>query len=808
MAYLAYSVDYQGMGVGADRRAGCLTCKPFERNPCTAGGDVVAFFIGVSIVSNPTKLDDIVCPLGLNATVSKDENRRRLALVCDSLEDNFQSALVDAALAAADAHGTDLFVVPGGKLGEALGKNFIHELVPKWVDGVIVAAHTIGHLATEDQMADFLDRLRPIPTVTLGEVEGATCCLSIDNEGGSYELTQHLLSQHGYERFVYLSGPMGNAEARARAHGFARALRDAGLSVPDERWLVGDFTWQRGRTAVAEFLDQRGVNFRDVQALVCANDAMAAGACVELERRGFLIPRDIAVVGFDDTDIALHLPAPLTTMRQPLRALLFEAVRLLVEGFETGTHPSGVFKCGVVPVYRRSCGCPRIPNLPRPSTPAEFVGLERVALHTLEPELRGDLDEAFVAALDRARPGWLGDLLEALDAQLKEQGTTFYDALETLCLELLRRHVPTDGWQDTLLVVRRHVARADSRFHFLPHLDRVIEGAIRLSGEVTTSSIARQRDELLEHLRVLSDATARLLAAPDLNTIAEVARSSFPRLGVERGALYLFETCHDGSETSMVPISAFGLDDGRKSLVRSAPHLGMDSALRGRSWVVEPLGNGPHRLGLAVLQSGLVQASWYERLRDALTAAINGARLMQQVQGLVITDPLTGLNNRRHFTEKMHQELRVQSRPLSLLMVDLDGFKSLNDERGHDEGDRALIEAARSIRCCLRDTDSLARIGGDEFAVALPGATAEQAKTIAGRILERLPLDLCEKISFSTLTCSVGIATVDGDGQMGYAELFHLADQALLAAKREGKNRAVNASERCCPSQRLHPAAG
>ena len=290
--------------------------------------------------------------LGLNATVSKDENRRRLALVCDSLEDNFQSALVDAALAAADAHGTDLFILPGGKLGEAPGKNFIHELLPKWVDGVIVAAHTIDHLATEEQMAEFLDRLRPLPTVTIGEVKGATCCLSIDNERASYELTQHLSSQHSYERFVYLSGPLGNAEARSRAHGFARALRDAGLSIPDERCLVGDFTWRRGRTAVGEVLDQRGVNFRGVQALVCANDAMAAGACVELERRGFLIPRDIAVVGFDDTDIALHLPAPLTTIHQPLRAMLFEAVRLLVEGFETGTHPSGVFQYGILGSFR------------------------------------------------------------------------------------------------------------------------------------------------------------------------------------------------------------------------------------------------------------------------------------------------------------------------------------------------------------------------------------------------------------------------------------------------------------------------
>jgi diguanylate cyclase (GGDEF)-like protein len=202
-------------------------------------------------------------------------------------------------------------------------------------------------------------------------------------------------------------------------------------------------------------------------------------------------------------------------------------------------------------------------------------------------------------------------------------------------------------------------------------------------------------------------------------------------------------------------------------------------------------------LGLAVLQCGLANASWYERLRDALTAAINGAQLMQQVQNLVIKDPLTGLNNRRYLAQKLRLELDAECgelRRLSLLVVDLDGFKALNDERGHDEGDRALIEAGESIKRCLRDTDTLARVGGDEFVVVLPGASAEQAQAIARRVLQALPQALGEKLS-APLTCSIGIATIDGQDRIGEIELFRLADQALLVAKRSGKNRAVHASE-------------
>jgi diguanylate cyclase (GGDEF)-like protein len=218
--------------------------------------------------------------------------------------------------------------------------------------------------------------------------------------------------------------------------------------------------------------------------------------------------------------------------------------------------------------------------------------------------------------------------------------------------------------------------------------------------------------------------------------------------------------------------------------------------LRGRNWVIEPLGAVVHPLGFAVLQIGLPHVSWYERLRNALTAAINCAQLLQQVQRLVVTDPLTGLSNRRRLTERIGEELEARPTrlPLSLMVLDLDGFKALNDVRGHDEGDRALIETAKSIKRCLRETDTLARFGGDEFVAVLPLATAQQARAVAQRVLMNLPQDLLQNVSVS-LTCSIGITTIEQRDLANGAELFRLADQALLAAKRCGKKRAVHSSD-------------
>ncbi len=724
--------------------------------------------------------------------------RRRIALLCDSLEDTFQAALVEAGLAAAAVHDVDLLIVPGGKLGEGRAKTFVHDLMsPAWADGIIVAAHTIGHLATVQQMAAFLERLRPIPTVCLGEVSGADCCLAVENETAVYHITQHLVQQHGHRRFVFLSGPESNVEAQARARGFERALRALRPPVTDELRIAADFTWEGGRRAICELLDRRGVAIADVDAVVCANDATAVGACLELEHRQVCVPRDIAVVGFDDTELARHLPAPLTTARQPIRDLLFDAMQILLHGLEDGRPPCGGRRYSAEPVFRRSCGCPRLPDLRPPSTPSRRQLEVADAVQVLAPAIRGDLDPSFAGALDAVSPTWLIDLIEALLDQLEEPRTPFFDILETLSFGLLRGSRAPTGWQQALLVVRRHVAQGGlSSPDLLVELERIIDGAIRLTSEIATSFVVRQREELVEHLRVLSDATARLLAAPDLNTIVDVTRECFPKLGVERGLIQLFAS-PEGANSVLSCVSSFGMGVPPDAAPIAEGTLGSDALLRGHSWVVEPLGVGDHPLGLAVLASGLAQVSWYERLRDALSAAIKGAHLIQEVQYLAVTDPLTGVNNRRYLTEKIRHELEKRSGaslPLSLLVLDLDGFKMLNDERGHDEGDRALIEAAELFRQCLRDTDTLARFGGDEFVAVLPGANAEQAVSVAMRVLRSLPPGLLARTT-ARLTCSIGVATSDTDGATSQVELFRLADQALLAAKRAGKNRVVHARD-------------
>lgn len=162
------------------------------------------------------------------------------------------------------------------------------------------------------------------------------------------------------------------------------------------------------------------------------------------------------------------------------------------------------------------------------------------------------------------------------------------------------------------------------------------------------------------------------------------------------------------------------------------------------------------------------------------------------------TDPLTDLLNARGFSSQLEAETRRARRyrqPLSLLFLDLDGLKSINDRFGHRAGSDAIRQAAAVIRAELRDTDTGARWGGDEFTILGPNTRAGAALTFAERIRARI----AELRAEWPLTVSIGVATLDPDGD-GLPEdataLLRAADLAMYHAKRCGKNAVVAADMR------------
>lgn len=234
------------------------------------------------------------------------------------------------------------------------------------------------------------------------------------------------------------------------------------------------------------------------------------------------------------------------------------------------------------------------------------------------------------------------------------------------------------------------------------------------------------------------------------------------------------------------------------------PLLGVQHRLVGKprvnlSWMGTPLESGGHLLGLVAVGAYRPNAfssqdqELLENLAQQVALALDNAFHHAEVEEQARRDSLTGAYNHRYFVERLHAlcaEARQQGRPLSLIMLDIDHFKSYNDAYGHIVGDEVLRVTVRTIRRYIKRTDVVGRWGGEEFAIALPGASLRQALGVAERIrstLEHFTLQDREGKLVPAPTVSQGVAEFPAERDEPYA-LIDLADQRLYLAKEKGRN--------------------
>jgi len=166
---------------------------------------------------------------------------------------------------------------------------------------------------------------------------------------------------------------------------------------------------------------------------------------------------------------------------------------------------------------------------------------------------------------------------------------------------------------------------------------------------------------------------------------------------------------------------------------------------------------------------------------------------------MAITDPLTGLHNRRYMESHLAtlaEQAAMRAKPLALMMLDIDYFKSINDNYGHDAGDDVLREFAVRIRKSIRGIDLACRFGGEEFVIVMP----ETDLHVAGMVAERLrrsiagePFAIEKGAKRIEVTISIGISTLETKGE-AISAVLKRADQALYRAKHDGRNRVVAAA--------------
>jgi two-component system cell cycle response regulator len=273
--------------------------------------------------------------------------------------------------------------------------------------------------------------------------------------------------------------------------------------------------------------------------------------------------------------------------------------------------------------------------------------------------------------------------------------------------------------------------------------------------------------------RLLAEAGHDVIAVADAEAALDACRVQRPDVAVLHSRLCEGLVCRiksdpDAYRVAVLLIVPAGLEAGEA--VR-----GMREGVQ--DFLVEPVGDG----------EVLVRVEAAARTKDLQHELVaQGMRL----ESMLREDALTGLLNRRAILSQLGGTIsgaRRHGHPLSVAMVDLDNFKSINDEHGHAAGDEVLVAAVRAMRAHLRAEDQLGRLGGEEFLVVLPD-TDERAAT---RVAEKLREEVAGAPGPVPVTCSVGLATWDGGTP---EQLLRRADEALYAAKDAGRDRVIAAT--------------
>ncbi|MFC7274613.1 diguanylate cyclase domain-containing protein [Paractinoplanes rhizophilus] len=520
-------------------------------------------------------------------------------------------------------------------------------------------------------------RASGLPVVFVAqEADGSGCSAVLaDNRSGVRDAVAHLIA-HGHERIAF-AGHLSHFDLRERHEGYREGLLAHGLAPrPGLLFETGD-NHESGGEAVADALIRAGM---PATAIVLGTDRNAIGLAARMSAAGYDLPRELAVVGFDDIADAAYMRPSLSTIRQPLDVLgttVYELLLALLSDISPQTrYVTTAF------VRRDSCGCPA------------------QGLPVSEPAAR-------------ALFGQVQYLQDNLNIQYE------------LGIELLGTH------------------ERDPRSLAWLGQTPAIAGSLGLwtPGDET-------------RLEIVGDFRA------GCDTGAAIGADEFP-------PPQLFDKTDGpaGDIVFVVPVRSRHRDWGVLAAV-------------GRIQSTTPPGREMMNQSGALLAAALD----YEVMMAALRAQ------EESLRNAALHDHLTGLPNRVLLEDRMEQAgLRAARQPgyrFAILLLDLDGFKAVNDTLGHAVGDLLLVEVARRLTGLLRKSDTVARLGGDEFVVLLDGATAVQS--VIANITATLSAPFFLDGERVAVGCSIGVA-VSGEGGADPDHLLREADAEMYKAKSAAK---------------------
>ncbi len=583
----------------------------------------------------------------------------------------------------------------------------------------------------------------------------------LDNAKSIQKAIDHVLFDHKRQKIGFISGAQSNWEALVRQKTFEENMLLHNRSV-EGLIYEGDFLEDAGRRAVDAFM-ANGQPFPD--AIIASNDDMAIGAYLRLQELGLKVPKDVSIIGFDNIEKSAAFFPPFTTINQPIFQMAYKALEVIDDVIKGKSVSQNTLFSGEL-IVRESCGCFNIMKGKRDKALVLFKEMDSYeeALENLRISminLEGPFSELLLGQMGLGAAELLeyqllsNTLLQGFltDLQNEKVEGNFLTTLNYILNYTLTVKKRECEWKEVLFSIRNFLLRQIKNHKMMCIAQDIFYMASILLGNFLMGR------EMLHNFYFVQMYIMSRKVIKDFNAViyqeqlTEILKSTMLQYGISQYYLCLYDTpvLHERDEAFNFPDQTqlvIGCHNGetfQKRYFRTKEML--PSCYLGDSeradLIFYVLFSENEHYGYIVFNLNEVDMQLFETLRDQISNALKSQNLFDQrkkaeiqlslavnklekynrkLQDLSTHDELTGLFNRRGFyelAESYYAEARLSGLKFFVLFGDLDNLKGINDRFGHNEGDFAIVSAARILQKSFRKGDVIARMSGDEFTVII-----------------------------------------------------------------------------------------
>lgn len=521
---------------------------------------------------------------------------------------------------------------------------------PTALDGLL----TMQFWHSREWFETFCQQFISMPIVTISRCYEGYSGVASGTYAGGRSLVCHMIESHGFNRFAFICAHKENTTHQQRYQSFLDECAAHQIDVPAahiiefDEWVFtahpNEDSLNRGRIAIERLLDERGLQpGKDFQALLSASEMVAIGAIKELQRRGFSVPHDVAVVSDENTAEGAVITPPLTTLGVAWKEMGRVAARILIRQLREKTRIEHAVVDALL-VVRHSCGCY--------SSEVELAGLDATQSGELDLSSQIEARSAVIQALQHearqrfvADGQWAEDIFDAYLADIVQEAPL--SARESRFLRLLESVLIRWGEAQGQLISAHTVFLHLHRYafaRFAQDSERLRRSeSLLLQGQIIISQLSEQiqvnfRVEQARLITIIQEIGQRLISSFDMKHLVSILSEELPQLKIRRCylSLYVDPDFVSGDSTLLLAFDEHGLKELPAEGVRfPSPQLVPPAFLPADGiWnmVVEPLYFGHDHIGFVLFETSAPDSKVYDLLRSEISSALKGALLMQRLK--------------------------------------------------------------------------------------------------------------------------------------------------------------------------------